>query len=154
MTISESEPPPGFYSYHDANLSVLLPSYLKPKKGMRFFARSPKQAKDPGIYLAAIDFPNGESATAIKQNLEGLKLIDWEGVEQRAVRRGPADALRGSFELLSTTSNTVNGDVLHRLAIIFRESGHWVFADFGGRGNVSDFDRTCKTILSSLRVKS
>src|SRR4051794_20779740 len=123
-----------FYEHEDKELSMRVPRYLRPKKGIRYFAAAGKQSKEPGIFAMAVDLPNAESAGAVRNNLLSVNPIDWQGVQQRVIRRGKPDYLHDGVELLSSSYNTVNSDVLYEYAVLFTAGGRNVYCSMSGRG--------------------
>jgi hypothetical protein len=146
-----SEQPEDSYEYKDAELSMRIPSYLRPKKGMRFFAARSNKDKHRPLLNMAVEFPDENFTKAIWSTIFNAKPSEWMGVRQRIVRRGKATYLADGLELLSSSNNTTNGDV-HDYHVVFLAGRHRVHATFLGQGNLDVFDSLCREIVSGMRV--
>ena len=146
-----SEQPEDSYEYKDAELSMRVPSYLRPKKGMRFFAARSNKDKLRPLINVAIELPNKDLTKAIWSTIINARPSEWMGVQQRIVRRGNATYLADGLELLSSSCNATNGN-LHDYHVVFLAGSHRVYATLFGQGDLDVFDHLCRELISSIRV--
>ena len=145
------QPTDRFYEYSDRELSVRLPAYLRPKKGMRFFkVRSDKDEGRP-LQCMSIEFMNDAGTEAVWSTIMNAKPLEWMGARDHIVRRGKADYLPDGLEVLMTNTASVRPDV-HTYNILFLASGRRVYATFVGRGDLDQFDALCRAVVSSIRA--
>src|ERR1700760_4202438 len=100
-----TELPGDFYEYSDGKLSMCIPSYLRPKKGIRFFAPKSKKDKHGSIMHFAVEFLNDDGVAAhwaiMVRSVPGTT-EEWGGVQGRVIRRGKALYLSDGLELLGS----------------------------------------------------
>lgn len=147
-----ADTPDGTYIYTDADLSFPVPSYLRPKKGMRFFSTRGKRDRRWAVFTMAVELPNEDLAAAMWSTIMNAKPSEWMGVRQRIIRRGRAAYLRDGLELLMSGSNSANDEV-HSYHVFFLAGPHRVYVSFGGQGDIQRFDSVCRGIVSEMRVR-
>jgi hypothetical protein len=145
--------------YKDELLSIRVPAYLRRKKpdarakeAAWYFVVDHRQRNNSDIDGLLITFVSKEMADAIRFNLLTLKPTDWHGVEQKIVRRGEPVRFPEGLELLSSSHNTINGDVNYRYNLLFQSRGDWVHVDISGQNNLIKFDALCQEITSSIHL--
>ena len=140
-----------FCEYEDEEIRMRIPSYLRKKKSNRLFAPS-RRGKDKEILVLGVSLGSEEHAKMARRVMADAKFVDWMGVQQRAVRRGAAPYLEDGFELLSTSFNTINGDIFHDYTITFLTGGHYVDVRIFGTGDVDGFYAICTEIVTSISL--
>ena len=140
-----------WYEYRDSDLSMRVPSYIRPKKAKGFFASRSKKDKSEPLLNIAVEFPNEDVTKAVWSTILGAKPTEWMGVTQRIVRRGKAAYLADGLELLISSHGPGNVDV-HDYHVLFLTGPRRIHAMFVGRGDLNRFDELCREIVSSIRV--
>jgi hypothetical protein len=143
----------GWYEFSDEELTMQVPGYLRPKKGVRYFTPRGRRGRGQHILGIAVVDESPEGADAIRAHLGSARFVDWQDVKQRAVRRGETRFVADGYELLSTSYNTSTHESLHRYDVVFGRLSRYVHLSISGRGEIADFDDVCREIASSIRLK-
>ena len=144
-----------FYEYKDAELSMRVPSYLRPKKGMRYFAARSKKDRHHPILHFAVEFLNDDLVKAhwaSVMRMEPGAREESMGVRGHIVRRGKATYLVDGLELLGSSHNTVSGQTHHDYNVLFLSGSRRVYITFFGQGELDTFDRLCREIVNGIRI--
>jgi len=149
-----------FYTYDDSHLSVLVPKYLRPKKGMTFFAPRSKKDGHHCLLHFCVDFPPAGTIRAFFDALktkidpaDDAKSFEWMGVQQQLLRRGKAAYLSDAVEGLSTTFNPLNGERFYDYSVFMTVGARTVSLTFMGQGKLDEFEALVKEIVKSVRMK-
>jgi hypothetical protein len=143
------------YEYRDAELSVQVPSYLHPKKGLAFFeARSKKDRRHPLLHVAVgvLDDCLFDAKRETMMRMTPGAVDECLGVQRRVIRRGELSHLADALELLVSSHNPVTGQVQHDYGVSIRLDSRRVFADFLGQGELGQFEDACRQILANVRL--
>jgi hypothetical protein len=141
-------------NYCDDILKMVIPEYLKPRKGMRFFQVDRRRNKSPDLLNLAVDlFQNDEDrAEMLRNSMRTARGNDWMDVQQCIVMQGATDYLKDGFELLGTATNTVTDDVTHTYNILFRIKNMNIYVAILGTGDIACFYSKCKSIICSINI--
>jgi hypothetical protein len=113
-----------FYEYDDDDLVMRLPDYLRPERGMRSFKPYGRGQKERQIFTLAVTLDAEEElAAVIRDAMNRAGPSDWMGVQTRVIRRGPTAYTEGGFEVLLSSYNTTNGDIVNNYSVIFPVGG-------------------------------
>jgi hypothetical protein len=152
----ESKPISASYEYQDAELSMLVPIYLRPKGETRFFGARSKKDKRNSVLHFAIEFLNDDSVEAqwsiMMRQVPGA-IEEWGGVRGRIVRRDRASYVAEGLESLGTSENLINGEVHHSYSVLLLLDSHRIFATFLGQGELDVFYEACRVIVSSIHIR-
>jgi len=144
----------GMYEYRDQEMTMSLPSYLRPKKGMRYFAPHRPKARGPGVLSVAVELLREEHRTdAIRRTLIQARDVSWLDVDERVLQKGKPAYLPDGLELLSSSHNSANGDVFHTYHVLFPLCSVYVYVTVFGNGDLDDFTALCRTMVASVRVE-
>ncbi len=150
-----SNQPADFYEYMDTELSILVPSYLRQRKGMPFFqARSNKHRQDPVLHFAVgvLDEDGVKLHRDIMMRMNPGTTDEWMGLQGTVMRRGNASYLGDGLELLTSSYNTVTGEVHHGYNVLLLLGSRGVYATFLGQGELSEFEGSCRQVVLSVRI--
>src|SRR5882762_9341888 len=90
--------------YEDDRLAMLIPSYMRAKRGIRCFVGHSAQSRSPGLAAMAVEFVDGPVAQARRRQLRVTQTTQpWMGVEFQIVRQGEAGWCRNGTECVVTT---------------------------------------------------
>ncbi|HZL37408.1 MAG TPA: hypothetical protein VFC78_18975 [Tepidisphaeraceae bacterium] len=143
----------GYYTYRDKEVSLRIPRYLRPKKGIRYFAPKRKTGGETPLLGIAVTFYDTVLAfrTAWSAIMAAIS-FDFSEVRTRIIRRGKADSVAEGLELFISCSNILNNDVLHSYKILFVCGSRRVQIDLFGRCELALFERLCRDIVVSVRT--
>lgn len=145
--------PADFYEYSDSELSMGLPSYLRPKKGIRFFSARSKRDRDRQLLNVAVEIPTEDRASTFWSTIMNAMPSDWMGVRQRIVRRGKASYLTDGLELLHSSHNIASGKILYDYHVLFLLGQSRIYVTLFGQGEIQAFEDQCRLVVTSIRVK-
>ena len=143
----------GFFDYRDAELLVRLPRYLKPKKGIRYFARPGRQQRLPGVSAAAIELIDATVAEGIRDTIRNAaKVVSQPDVQFQVLRLGAPAYMPNGLECLACSRIMATGDIVYQYSVVYPLGRYHVYATFSGRGEMATFDKSCCAITSSIQL--
>ncbi len=144
-------------NYEDADLRMWLPLYLRPKRGMRFFAPLGKKSKDAIVYSMAVEFIDNQFGIDLYQSQFATHKTgtEWEmgGVKTTILRQGKSSFVDDGVEVLSKVETLVTHDLLFGYNIFFKLGDRHLHALIGGQRDQTEFEVACKQIVSSIELK-
>lgn len=140
-----------FSSFDDGEIQISIPNYLRPKKGIRYFAARSGQQRH--VTTVAMEFQDEHGVKAVLHNLATTQPIEGLGTRQQIVRRGEVQYLPNGYELL-VMSQPPDRAALLRFDLIFAIDGRGLYLIVTGGGSVESFSAVCEKIARSVRVAS
>lgn len=141
--------------FKDELLTILMPSYLKPKKGIRYFVADHRRAKNPEVEAIAIDVPIGhERACDLIDILSRTQTFDWGDVKYRTLVMGEVHEKGKGFEVLTHSFNSAtnaNVIVYNRLFCLTCNK-IYAYATIYKNGKIDGFHDLCIQIIRSAKL--
>jgi hypothetical protein len=148
-----------FVEYRDEKIRIKLPKQLRLKRGTSYFFSGilKRGRKDACVTLAVVLDPPPVLRKAARQViLRALPHQEWMGVETRVIRKGRCFFGDGGIEVLgaSTVPEPTGTITLYRWNVLYQLGKHYVDIHLGGGGDLDEFEKMAKEIITSLKLLS
>jgi hypothetical protein len=151
MTLTDSD----WQEFHDSNLVLRAPGYLRKHRSMMFFQAPKKRKAGQNITMFAVSvLTHPDSVEGSRDAIEGSKpRVDPQmGVEFLLLRRGKPEWLDNGLELVAETRNLSTGQLIaYDLRVVFMCSNIHLCAEIDGDGDLDQFEQVARSIIESIR---
>jgi hypothetical protein len=148
-----------FVEYRDERIRIKLPKQLRLRRGTSYFFSGilKRGRKDAFVTLTVVLDPPPVLRKAARQGiLRALPHQEWMGVEIRLIRKGRCFFGDGGIEVLdaSTVPEPTGTITLYRWNVLYQLGKHYVDIQLGGGGDLDEFEKMAKEIITSLKLLS
>jgi len=151
--------PESFITFEDEKIKLRIPKQLRLKRGTSYFFSGilKRGRKDARVILAVVLDPPPVLRKAARQViLKALPYQEWMGVKTQVIRKGRCSFGDGGIEVLgaSTVPEPTGTITLYRWNVLYRLGTHYIDIDLGGGGDLEEFEKMAKEIITSLKLLS